>query len=183
MSTRKRKIAEEICVLFHEALRSELASKTHGGRARTISTHTLDEVDKSARRSFLAAARACIELDADPREYVVAQFAKWREASAYHQKFLLPSPQHMGTLAARVRYLQHQAANEIRRSRVATIEPQEDRKRFFVEERKLRGLARMQRRDVVDVLTEQPNQFSREFLKHKGVWGVVEDLWNERRQS
>lgn len=143
---------------------------------------TLDEVDESARRAFVSAATVCIQEEADAREYVVAQFAKWREAGAFHRKFMLPSPQHMGTVAARVRYLQHRAEQDVRMSRVATVDSQEDRKRFFVEERTLRGLARIQRRDPVDVLAEQPERFSRAFLEHRGVWGAVSDLWEERQR-
>jgi hypothetical protein len=173
-------VASEICVLYHEAVRAEVAVLTKGGR-RHMPSRSLEDVDVSARKAFMAAAKACIELGADAREYVVAQFAKWREASAYHKKLLLPSPQHMGTLAARVRYLQHQAGEELRRSRVATIDHQEDRKRFYVEERQLKGLARVQRVDPAEVLASQPERFSRDFLKHRGVWEAMQDIWEERQ--
>jgi hypothetical protein len=142
----------------------------------------LDEVDQTARRAFMNAAQACIDLGADPREFIVAQFAMWRSASAYHKKFLLPQPPQLASLAARVRYLQHKANVEIRISRKPKPEEGDGRHRFFVEERHLKGLARMQRRDPVDVLAEQPEQFSIEFLKHKGVWSVVRDLWEERNR-
>jgi len=176
-------VAEEICVLFHEAVRSEVANLTRGGRTRAVPSRTLDEVDKSARRAFLAAATAAIELGADAREYVVAQFASWRAASAFHGKFLLPSPHHMGSTAARIRYLQHRANAEVRRSRMVTFDEGErsGRKRFFVEERELAGLARVRRIDPTEVLADQPERFSREFLEHKGAWPAVKDIWAERR--
>ncbi len=143
-------------------------------------SRTLDEVDRSSRDAFLAAGRAALDLGADAREYVVAQFASWRTASAYHKKFLLPSPQHMGTLAARVRYLQHLANAEIRRSRALTVEDQDAPQKFYVEERQLRGLSRTMRADPADVIAGQPERFSRAFLEHKGAWRAVKDLWEER---
>lgn len=176
-------MAREICVLYHEALRNEIGTVTKGGRTRAVKSRDMDEVDDSARRAFRAAARACAELGADAREFVVAQFARWREASAYHNKFLLPTPQHLATLAARVRYLQHKAADELRRSRVALVEDTEDRVRYYVEERQLRGLARVQRLDPADVLADQPERFSRAFLEHKGVWEAVKDTWDERSRA
>lgn len=168
-------------MLYHEAVRAEVSSLTKGGRF--MPSRTLDDVDKSSRRAFLAAATAALELGADAREFVVAQFSKWREASAYHRKFLLPSPQHMGTLGARVRYLQHKVSAETRRSRAVTIDEQPAGKRFYVEERQLRGLARVQRADPADVLADQPDRFSREFLKHKGAWEAVKDVWEERQRA
>jgi len=146
-------------------------------------TRRLSEVDKSARKAFISAATACMELEADTREYIVAQFAMWREASAYYKKLLWPSPQHLGTLSARVRYLQHQATAEIRLSRVGVNEDQDEKRRWYVEERNLKGLARAHRRDPIDILTEMPEEFSRDFLKHKGVWDVVCDLWEEKQNS
>jgi hypothetical protein len=172
-------VANEICVLYYEAVRVEVAVLTKGGRRHRPSLG-LDDVDKSARRAFLAAARVALEEDADAREYVVAQFAMWRSASAYHKKFLLPSPQQMGTEGARVRYLQHKVSAEVRRSRKVTMDEQDGPQRFYVEERQLRGLARVQRADPADVLADQPERFSRAFLERKGVWSAVKDVWEER---
>jgi hypothetical protein len=89
----------------------------------------------------------------------------------------------MGSLAARVRYLQHRASDEVRRSRVVTVDEQDVSQRFYVEERQLRGLARVQRADPADVIADQPERFSREFLKHKGAWGAVKDVWEERTRA
>jgi hypothetical protein len=178
---RKREIAGELCVLYHEAIRGEVAKATKGGRS--MASRELDDVDKPTRKAFLAAARCCIELEADPREYIVAQFGMWREASAFYKKLLWPMPSHLGTLAARVRFLQHKAREEVRVTRVIDVEDQDVKRRWFVEERKLKGLARMQRRDPIDVLAEQPEEFSRDFLKHKQIWDVVSDLWDERQRS
>jgi hypothetical protein len=180
----RRRVAAEICTLYNESIRSALATKTGAGKTSTKkkTTPAFDLVGKSDRRAFMAAARVCMDEDADAREYVVAQFAVWAEASAFFKKFMLPSPQQMGTEGARVRYLQHHARASIRASRVAVIdEDQSTTNRWFVEERKLRGLARIQRRHPSDVLAEQPEQFSMEFLKHKKIWKAVGDLWEERQ--
>jgi hypothetical protein len=181
----KRTVAQDLCVLYHEAVRSVVARETKASATRIMPTRTLDEVDASARKAFLSAATICIELGADARDFIAAQFALWREASAFHKRLLMPSPQHMATLAARVRYLQHQAREQIRVSRVITRDDDggDSTKKWFVEERRLKGLARMQRRDPLEVLTEQPEQFSREFLKYKDVWNVVKDVWEEREHS
>ena len=186
MSDRKRTrkgVANELCILYHEAIRGEVAKATKSSSRRAMPAHSLDDLSKADRRSFIAAARVCIEEGADAREYIVAQFAVWREASAYHKKLLWPSPHHLGGLSARVRYLQHKSRDAIRIARVGKNEDQDETRRWYVEERRLKGLARMQRRDPVDVLTEQPEQFSREFLKHKGVWDVVRSLWEDREHS
>lgn len=184
MPSRKlRKVAEEICTLYHEAIRSEVAKVTKGSGKRAMPSPTLDQVDDAARRAFNAAARACIDVEADAREYIVAQFSAWRSASAYYKKLLWPSPHHLGTLAARVRYVQHKAREVTRVARVMSVDEPDANRRWFVEERKLKGLARAQRRDPIDVLTEQPDEFSRDYLKHKRVWNVVAELWEERQRS
>lgn len=176
-------MAGEICVLYHEAVRAEVARLTKGGRSNHVpKAATLDTIDASDRRWFIRAARICIEEGADARDFVVAQFARWREASTYHDKFMLPSPHHLGKLGARVRYLQHKATEEVRRSRVVVMEDQPRRQRFYVEERQLKGMARALRADPADVIAEQPERFSREFLQHKGVWGAVGAVWEERRR-
>jgi hypothetical protein len=180
----RRRIASEICTLYNESIRSALATKTGGGRTGTKKKTTVafDHLGRSDRRAFMSAARVCMEEEADAREYVVAQFAVWSEASAFHRKFMLPSPQQMSTEGARVRYLQHKARASIHASRIAVVDDdQSSKNRWFVEERKLRGLARLRRRDPSDVLAEQPEQFSAEFLKHKGIWKAVGDLWEERQ--
>lgn len=175
-------MAEEICVLYHEAVRAEVAALTKGGRRHKPSC-TLDDVDASTRKAFFGAARIALEEGADAREYVVAQFAMWRAASAFHKKFMLPSPQQLRTEGARVRYLQHKVNAEVRRSRVITIDEQPAGKRFYVEERQLRGMARVQRADPSDVIADQPERFSREFLVHKGAWDAVKDVWEERQHA
>lgn len=177
-------MANEICVLYHEAVRAEVATVSRGGRVNHVpSDTTLAGVDASDRKWFLRAATICIQEGADAREFIVAQFTRWREASAYHDKLLLPHPHHLGKLGARVRYLQHKAVVEVRRSRVVTVDKQPRKQRFYVEERQLNGLARMQRVDPADVIAEQPERFSRAFLEHKGVWGAVKDIWEERQHA
>lgn len=166
-------------MLYHEAIRAEVATATKNGKHRRPSL-TLDDVDESDQRWFIRAARICLEEGADAREFIVAQFARWRAASAYHQKFLLPQPHHLGKEGARVRYLMHKVAAEVRRSRVVTLDEQPDQQRFYVEERQLKGLARAQRVDQADVLAEFPERFTREFLVHKGVWSAVKDTWEDR---
>lgn len=174
-------MANEICVLYHEAVRAEVAALTKGGRPNHVPRDsTLDAVDASDRRWFIRAAAICIQEGADAREFIVAQFARWREASVYHKKLLIPQPHHLGKLGARVRLLQHKATTEVRRSRVVAIDEQPRRQRFYVEERQLKGMARVRREDPADVLADEPERFSKEFLVHKGVWEALKDVWVER---
>lgn len=177
---KKRRLAEQLCVLFHEAVRHAVAEARSIRRAAGSTSKELHEVDKSARAAFMRAAAICIEHEVDPREYIVAQFSGYREASAYHRKFLLPQPHHIGSTAAEIRWIQYKVRSDERVARRASFEAEEG-KHFSVDERRLRGLARMQRRSEEDVLAEQPEQFSRAFLKHKRVWEVVKDVWDERR--
>lgn len=176
-------MANDICVLYFEAVRAEVAALTKGGRAHhKPKDSTLDAVDESDQKWFMRAAQICIDEKADARDFIVAQFSRWREASAYHKKFLIPSPHHLGKQGARIRYLQHKVTSEVRRSRKVTVDKQDTKRRFYVEERQLSGLARVQRADPADVLAEQPERFSREFLEHKGIWKAVKSLWEDRQQ-
>jgi len=45
--TRKVEVAEELCVLYHEAVRAEVATLTKGGHR--MPSQTLDDVDESDR--------------------------------------------------------------------------------------------------------------------------------------
>jgi hypothetical protein len=203
----KRLIAEDLFTLYNDALKSAHPKRTtatkqnrteckkcgawfFGSRGFCDSCRSpkkkvvsLEGLDKGSRRAFLVAAALCIDLDADARDFIVAQFAMMQSAGAYHGKALVPTPYQLGTLAAHARYLQYMKREDERLSRTSEREDQDDDQRWFIEERKLRGYARLQRRDPIDVMTEQPEQFSRDFLKHKGVWGVVRDLWDERQRS
>lgn len=202
----KRLIAEDLFGLYSDTIKSSHPRRTNARPQRRTECRkcgdwffgnrpfcekcrkpdkkrTFSEQDKSTRRAFMTAARLVIELDADAREFIVAQFAMYRAASAYHGKTMIPSPHQLGTLAAEARFRQYKAREDERLSRVDQDEEQDEEQRWYVEERKLRGYARMQRRDPVEVLTEQPEQFSRDFLKHKDVWDLVRDLWEERQRS
>lgn len=204
----KRLIAEDLLALYNDTLKSSHPRRTNARPQRRAECRkcgdwffgnrgfcekcrkpskkkdSFSDLDKSTRRAFLAAANICIELDADVREFIIAQFAMFRAAGAYHGKAMIPSPPQLATLAAKARYLQYEARESERLSRVDhDDDEQDDEQRWYVEERKLRGFARAQRRDPVEVLTEQPEQFSRDFLKHKNVWEVVRDLWDERQRS
>lgn len=178
----RRRVAEQLCSLFHEALRHAVSNLTHASGSRIKTSKELHEVSTAERGSFMRAARVCIDNGYDPREFVVAQFSAYRAASAYHRKFLLPKPTNLDKTNAQINYIQFKASDAERIARRTTVDD-DDGRRFFVEERRLRGLARMQRRSEADVLAEQPEQFSRDFLKHKLVWDVVKDAWDERRGS
>lgn len=179
---RRRRVAEQVCVLYYEQLRLTLKGYLLN---RKKTSKTLSEVDVQTRKFFVRAAALCIDAGADPREFVAAQFAVWRDASAHHNKLILPGPRHMSTDAAAIRYLQYKARQEERE--LDTYEDDEEDERddadkHYVEDRLLRNLAKAHRKGEADILAEMPERFTRQYLDYKGVWEVVEWTWKERRQ-
>lgn len=128
-------------------------------------------------KHFRRAARYCAQLEADPHEYVAAQFSRMEEMSSHLGRVVIPTPAHISTLAAQVRYVEYKRQKAERRDR-AVAKP--DDRSWYREERKLRGLARVMRKGEDDVLAERPEEFSREFLEHRGIWDLVREDWEER---
>jgi hypothetical protein len=60
-------------------------------------------------------------------------------------------------------------------SRRATKSPKE----YRIEDRKLRQLAKLLRVSEDEVLATKPEEFTEAYLKHRGVWEIVQDRWLE----
>lgn len=175
-------VARDLCSLYYAALKRMLQEQTRGSRGGLLTMHlnsSYDTIDKTAQREFRKAAEACIQVGAEPREFVAAQFKRWGEISQYKNKVLLPMPQHLASVGAQARFIQYKLQKAERSDRQILPDKSHTRE-FFVENRKLKGLVRVTRQPEEDVLTERPEEFSKQFLKHKGVWRLVEEIWNER---
>ena len=148
------------------------------GMASSGITTPLSYADQTARRMFMRAATFCLAIDADPVEYVTAQFARFSELTKYLGKTVLPQPAHIASVGGQVRYLEHKRRKAERADRKAL--PESEHKKWYREERKLRGLVKMLRVTEEDILADRPEEFSQEFLEHRGVWHLVKDLRSER---
>lgn len=176
---RRLLMARSLCSLYHQALRGAVLDFTKAARLMPI--RKLGQVDKTARRCFYKAADICLQLEAEPLDYITAQFKRFSEISEFKKKQLLPQPQHLGSLGAQVRYLEYMQRKEERFTRqLPTVQIGATDAR---EERKLKGLARITRMLPEDVLTSRPEEFSKEFLMQKGVWELVRKAWMEAQAS
>lgn len=140
---------------------------------------TYDTLEGGNKRDFRRAAEACLQVGADAREFISAQFKRWAELSQIKNKILLPMPVHLTSVGAQARFIQYKLQKGERQDRQILPEKQH-RKEFFIEDRKLKGLVRVLRQPEEEVLTEKPEEFSRAYLKHRGVWCLVSDTWLER---
>lgn len=139
-----------------------------------------DTLEGNVKRDFRRAAEACMQVGAEPREFVSAQFKRWSEISQFKNKILLPMPTHLASVGAQARFIQYKLQKEQRTERSVLPDKQHSRT-FFVEDRKLKGLVRVLRVPEEEVLCDKPEEFSKLYLKHKGVWQLVEDVWHERQ--
>lgn len=174
----RRKLATQLAALFHDHLIEKTMTTLHKGRkVRTA----LADLTRAERTALLRAASTVYYLDADPREYITAQFKAWEKYSQMLGKYILPHPSTLSTIGAQVRYMEFKKSQEEDKDRNAPTE--KFLKEFYREDRHLAGLVRMTRQMEQDVLAKQPEEFSRAYLKYKGVWPVVKELWIERVQA
>ena len=139
----RAKLASAIVSLYYASIFSKGVERDYATKRRH--QKSLKELTPTERKHFLATAEVVRDLDADPREYVIAQFQAFAEYSAFAGRYLLPMPHQMHTLAAVVRYQRYKGQQELRETRTAPIADKAT-DAFFREERKLSGLVRMTRR-------------------------------------
>jgi hypothetical protein len=176
-----RALAATLCDLYFAALRRTMQEHTRGSRGGVMAMRLVQEyasLDAVNQRYFRRAADACLQLDADPREYVTAQFRRWSEMSQRTGKVLLPQPSHLVSLGAQARFLQYKLQKTHRHDRLTVPETQQ--RSFFTDDRRLKGLVRVLRLPEEDILTSRPAEFSKEYLQHRGVWSLVADNWFEQ---
>jgi hypothetical protein len=123
---------------------------------------------------------SCAGVGARASEWIESQFDKFEEFTKFLGKRLVPQPGQIFGLTAQARYVQwkrDQADQDHRDKRSAThlVDPHK------LEERNLKALMRSMRVPELDVLCEKPDEFSVEFLKSKGIYGVVKKKRRELR--
>ena len=174
----RKDLAEQIIKLYYASVFQKGKLRENPNVPR-VHSKKLKELSPTERKHFLKTAEVVALMKAEPREYVIAQFQAFSEYGNAIGRYILPMPHQLHTLAATVRYQRYKGQQEMRKSREAPV-TEKVTKGFFREERRLSGLARMNRCTPDDVLTEKPEEFSKEFLKAKGVWPLVKDVYAER---
>lgn len=152
-----------------------MVTQHRGRKVRTL----LEDMSKSERAAFMRAATTVYYMDADPKEYVTAQFQAWAGYSQALGKYILPHPSTLATLGGQARYLTYKHQQQEREDRGSPIK-EKMLGEHTREERKLSGLVKIMRKPPEDVLTSRPEEFTKSFLKAKRIWSVVKDLWLER---
>jgi hypothetical protein len=105
----------------------------------------------------------------------MAQFIKFEEYTSFFGKRILPQPAQLQGVKAAARYVAWKLDKEAS-DRRHTSQHERVVKGFKQDERKLKSLTRMLRMSETDVMVERPEEFSRDFLKHRGMWDLVRDL-------
>lgn len=130
------------------------------------------------QQAFVKSAQSANGVGASPREWIEAQFAKFEEFSAFLNRKIIPQPQQLYGLTAQARFLDWKRETIAEKSRDYHGH-QSFGAKFKTDKRKLKSLARVLRMPESDVLVEKPEEFSREFLKHRGVLTLVEERLEE----
>ena len=125
----------------------------------------------------MKSAQSSSGVGAKPRDWIVAQFAGFDEYQKWAGRALTPQPAQLHGLNATARYIKYMREEQEQRVR-------DDRKlvtvaSFKLDERNLKALCRSLRMPEVDVIVEQPDQFSIPFLKERGLYKIVK---NKRRE-
>lgn len=182
MKSQRKAMAEKLIVLYYASV-FEKGKMRDNPNVPRLHSKKLKELSPTERRHFLRTADNVLQLEADPREYMIAQFQAFAEHSAAVQRFMLPMPHQLHTLAAVVRYQRYKGQQDMRDMRKApNAQVNKATRAFFREERRLAGLVRMNRCTPDDVLTEKPEEFTKDFLKAKGVWHIVKDTYQDRSE-
>ena len=155
-----------------------LFAKVHLGQR---STHSWAGLSTTLRAQFRAAGVSCQAVNADPREYVMAQFSAFEQYTRWKGKRtpILPMPNQLHGLAAQARFIEWKAG----RPATTSATPARQVTEHYREQRKLNALCKRYGRQESDVLTTAPGEFTREFLQFKGVWGLpqVRKLFSQQR--
>lgn len=170
MSAEERKaLAEQIYVLYN----AKLLTQVHAGRKK--GTTPFAKVLARVVQWFTKAAEDCHSAGASAKQWVEAQFIRFQLYSRKLNRHILPQPYQLCGEAAVMRYTMFKDSLQRR--------PDRQDKAFELharEERKLKGLVRVCRQLESDILFARPEEFTPGFLRHKGVWNLVESKYQRR---
>lgn len=177
--SRLRDVADELSQLYHK-LRFTKVHFTHR------SFDEFDQLTPQMRKYFEHAAMTCLQLDAEPIEFIRAQFDAFRKYGIARRArvTMMPMPHQLFGLSAAVRYAEYMEQRSADQYRDADHR-QNDRvmKEHVREERKLQAMSRRLRRPESEVLAQVPSEFTPAFLQHKGVWTHVKDLYRQQMSA
>jgi hypothetical protein len=172
-----KKLSRQLFKHYHAKL---MAETTFMGTLDNSLFDSLEAQPNKVQTQFQKAAMSCAGVGARASEWIESQFDKFEEFTKFLGKRLVPQPGQIFGLTAQARYVQwkrDQADQDHRDKRSAThlVDPHK------LEERNLKALMRSMRVPELDVLCEKPDEFSVEFLKSKGIYGVVKKKRRELR--
>lgn len=175
----RKRIAKKLARAYQaHVMQVSMLNRTNGRR-----THTkFADLGETDRKHFLKCADVCIAVDAKPKDYIIAQFKAFQRYSTFAGRVLMPMPSQLHSLGAQLRYAQFCQEEHEHQARSANV-AEKAVQGHYREDRKLAGLVRITRMNPEDILTERPEEFSPAYLKAKGVWNLVEDIYHERVAS
>jgi hypothetical protein len=173
-------IASELCAFYNEILLARIP-RSHVAFSQLPG---YDDLTPTYRKWFLQAAETCIACGADPRAYVEAQFAAFAKIKQHGKRprLLLPMPHQIFGMGAQLRYLEYQVALQAAEDLDARHVPSQH-KPHYREDRKLQGMSKRTGLPEIDVLMLHPAEFTKAFLKHRGVWAHVKARYDEQMDN
>lgn len=139
----------------------------------------LDTEPKKVQTLFLKAAQSCSGVGAKPRDWIESQFDKFEDYTKFIGKRIVPQPTQLFGMNAVARYVQWMSDQEGDAARERSKQKLVVRGEYTIEERNLKALMRSLRMPEIDVLCERPEDFSKSFLKAKGVYEAVREKREE----
>lgn len=171
----RKKLARRLARLYYASLMAASSRTFIRHKRHQIS---LEELTQNDRRAFLKAADTVVSIGAQPKDYIVAQFQAFAAYTKHTGRYLLPKTNQLWSMQAIYRYQQYMGQREMTEARRAPTANMQ--RSFFRDERKLAGLVRHTRQLPEDVLTTYPEEFSKEFLRARGLWPLVAKEWHAR---
>lgn len=171
----KKKTAKSLHRMYNSVLISRQTRFAYNPAPKLV-----DEPE-GVQTAFKKSALACLGIDARPKLFIIAQFEKFDEYGRFKKRTMYPQPQHLHGVQAMARYVDYAAKQEAAKRRQPNKRDQATRDTTYgLEERKLKSLMRVLRVPDTDVLCDRPEEFSRGFLEHRGVWDLVSETYEER---